>query len=257
MKAEDKIIVALDVNNPEEALDLVQKLESYVGYFKVGLEFINSMLALLVTASDLGNATKELIAIRELFSLLDKQMFWDGKLKDIPNTVGKCSIPIAKMGVEMFNIHASGGVEMMRNAVENRGNSRVLAVTVLTSLSEEEAYLSYGAPSKAKVIEFARWAKIAGVNGLICSAKELEVLGKCEEFDDLLKVTPGIRPKWAQKGDQKRVMTPAEAIAAGADYLVIGRPITQPPEKIGSPVDASKKIAEEIEQALKEKRGEK
>ncbi len=254
MEAKDKIIVALDVSSPEEALDLVRKLESHVGYFKIGLEFINSILASLVTASNLENATKELVTIRELFSLLERQMLWDGKFKDIPNTIGKCSIPIAVMGVEMFNVHASGGVEMIRSAVENKGNSKVLAVTVLTSLSEEEAYLSYGAPSKAKVIQFARWAKIAGVDGLICSAQELEVLGRCEEFNDLLKVTPGIRPKWAQKGDQNRVMTPAEAIEAGADYLVIGRPIRKPPEEIGSPVNAAKKIAEEIAEGMERRK---
>lgn len=144
----------------------------------------------------------------------------------------------------------------MKAAVENKGESKVLAVTVLTSLSEEDAHLIYGEPSKAKVIEFARWAKIAGVDGLICSPKELGVLGKCEEFDDLLKVTPGIRPAWSGKEDQKRVNTPAEAIKAGADYLVIGRPITKVPgtELLATPPDAAKKIAEEIEQALKEKK---
>ena len=123
----------------------------------------------------------------------------------------------------------------------------VLAVTVLTSLGEYDTYLIFGAPSKAKVLQFARDAKIAGCDGIICSPQELEFLGNYPELRGLLKVVPGIRPKWSVTGDQKRIMTPSDAIKAGADYLVIGRPITNPPKEVGSSVEAVKRIIEEIE----------
>ncbi len=249
VEAKDRIIVALDVDSLDRALKLVDQLKDHVGLFKVGLELLTKEGALEVTEA----------IHKKMLTKTSKSIFYDGKFLDIPNTVAGASKAVCMLkGVGMFNVHASGGIEMMRVAAKIAKvlPPKILAVTVLTSLSEEEAYLSYGAPSKAKVIEFARWAKIAGVDGLICSAQELEVLGKCKEFNDLLKVTPGIRPKWAQKGDQKRVMTPAEAIEAGADYLVIGRPIRKPPKEIGGPIDAAKKIAEEISQAMEEKGGE-
>lgn len=231
MEAKERIIVALDVDSLDKALELVEKLHLYVGYFKVGLELLTN-----------EGAPKVVQAIKEAGG----KIFYDGKFKDIPNTVAGASKAVAKLGVDMFNVHASGGVEMMKAAVDNKGESKVLAVTVLTSLSEEDAHSIYGAPSKGKVIEFARWAKIAGIDGLICSPQELQVLGKQKELDDLLRVTPGVRPDWAAKGDQKRVMTPGEAVKAGADYLVIGRPITKPPSDIGNSIAAAKMITEDI-----------
>lgn len=232
MEAKDRIIVALDVDSLDKALVLVEELHPYVGYFKVGLELLTN-----------EGAPRVVQAIKEAGG----RIFYDGKFKDIPNTVAGASKAVAKLGVDMFNVHASGGVEMMRAAVDNKGESKVLAVTVLTSLSEEDAHSIYGAPSKGKVIEFARWAKIAGIDGLICSPQELQVLGKQKELDGLLRVTPGVRPEWASAGDQKRIMTPGEAVKAGADYLVIGRPITKPPFDIGNSIAAAKMIAEEIE----------
>jgi len=150
----------------------------------------------------------------------------------------------------MFNVHASAGIEAMMSAVANKGQALVLAVTVLTSLEENNANLIFGGPSKARVLQFARDAKLAGCDGIICSPQELELLGKQKELGGLLKITPGVRPEWASAGDQKRIMTPAEAIKAGATALVIGRPITKPPTEIGSPVDAAKRIAEEISAVL-------
>lgn len=231
MEAKERIVVALDVDSLDKALELVEELHPYVGYFKVGLELLTN-----------EGAPKVVQAIKEAGG----KIFYDGKFKDIPNTVAGASKAVAKLGVDMFNVHASGGVEMMKAAVDNKGESKVLAVTVLTSLSEEDAHSIYGAPSKGKVIEFARWAKIAGIDGLICSPQELQVLGKQKELDDLLRVTPGVRPEWAARGDQKRVMTPGEAVKAGADYLVIGRPITKPPSDIGNSIAAAKMIAEDI-----------
>lgn len=250
MEAKDRIIVALDVASPEQALGLIEELKEYVGCFKIGLRFINAMLASITTPKNLSEARKNLSSIRRLFAALDGNIMWDGKFDDIPNTVGDASNEVAKIGVKMFNVHVSAGLGAVTQAAVNKGNSLVLGVTVLTSIGERECESIFGTEPGKKVLHFANILLAAGADGIICSPKELELLGQESEYGKLLKVTPGIRPEWAQKGDQKRVMTPGEAIKAGADYLVIGRPIRQPPEGIGSPVDAAKKIAEEINQAL-------
>jgi orotidine-5'-phosphate decarboxylase len=234
----DKIIVALDVDTLGEADALVKVLAPHVGCFKVGLQLITSVGAPQVVAF-----------LRERGG----EIFLDGKFNDIPNTIGKASAAASKLGVAMFNIHASSGIEGMVAAVKNKGNSKVLAVTVLTSFEENNAHLVFGAPSKAKVIQFARDAMLAGVDGIICSPQELELLSKQKELSGLLKITPGVRPEWAAAGDQKRVMTPGDAIRAGATALVIGRPITNPPKEVGTPIEAVQRIAEEITLALQKK----
>jgi orotidine-5'-phosphate decarboxylase len=249
MEAKDRIIVALDVDGPDKAIALVEKLAQYVGGFKIGLELIYSMLISLITAKSLGEAVDILGQIRKLFGLLAVKIFWDGKLNDIPNTVGGASKAIAKLKPKMSNFHASSGIEAMIAAVENKDpQSLALAVSVLTSLEENDAHLIFGAPSKAKVIQFARDAKLAGCDGIVCSPQELKLLGKKKELKGLKKVVPGIRASDAKPDDQNRTATPAEAIKAGADYLVIGRPITN----AADPVEAAKKIAVEIATALKE-----
>lgn len=235
MEVKDRIIVALDVDNLDEAKSLVESLAPHVGCFKVGLELLTAVGAPKVV---------------EFVHSLGGQIFYDGKFDDIPNTIGGAAKAVARLNVKMFNLHASAGVEAMMTAVANKGRSLVLAVTVLTSLEENNAHLIFGGPSKAKVLQLARDAKIAGCDGIICSPQELELLGKQKELDNLLKVTPGIRPEWAAAGDQKRITTPADAIKAGATSLVIGRPITKPPVEVGAPVDAAKKIAEEIASVL-------
>jgi orotidine-5'-phosphate decarboxylase len=235
LERKDRIIVALDVDSLDKARSLVEELAPCVGCFKVGLELITS-----------AGAPQVVTFVHELGGLV----FFDGKFDDIPNTVGNAAKSAASLGVKMFNVHASCGIEAMSAAVANKGDSLVLAVTVLTSLEENNAHLIFGGPSKAKVLQFARDASIAGVDGIICSPQELELLGKQKELGDLLKVTPGVRPEWAAVGDQKRVMTPGEAVKAGATALVIGRPITKPPSEIGSPSEAAKLIAEEIASSL-------
>jgi len=227
--------VALDVDSLDKAKPLVESLAPHVGCFKVGLELLMAV------------GTPKVV---EFVHLLGGQVFCDGKFDDIPNTVGRAAKVVAGMNVKMFNVHASAGVEAMMAAVANKGQSLVLAVTVLTSLDDDNTYLIFGGPSKAKVLQYARDAKIAGCDGIICSPQELELLGKQNELGSLLKITPGVRPEWAAAGDQKRIMTPAEAIKAGATALVIGRPITKPPMEIGTPVDAAKKIAKEIASVL-------
>ena len=252
MEAKDRIIVALDVNSSEEALALVKELKPYVGCFKIGLQFITAILRSIITPKELTDLIHNLAGIRELFTALDGNILWDGKFDDIPNTVGSASEEVVKIRVKMFNLHASAGEEAIAKAVENKGNALVLGVTVLTSIGENECVSIFGDMPEKKVVQFAEKLNEKGADGVICSPKELEPLSKALIAGDFLRVTPGIRPKWAQKGDQKRVMTPAEAIVAGADYLVIGRPIRKPPEEIGSPIDAARKIAEEISQALAE-----
>ena len=227
MEAKDRIIVALDVDSLSKAGSLVGDLAEYVGYFKVGLELL------------MAEGAPQVVAF---IHALGGKVFLDGKFDDIPNTVGKAAKVVADMGVNMFNVHASAGVEAMMAAVANKGKSLVLAVTVLTSLEENNAHLIFGAPSKAKVLQLARDAKIAGCDGIICSPQELELLGKQKELRGLLKVTPGIRSTNSLPDDQKRTMSAREAILAGADYIVVGRPITQAPD----PVLAAQKIAEEI-----------
>ncbi len=239
MDAKDRIIVALDVDDLEKARGLIEDLAPYVGCFKIGLELISSV----------GGPQ----AVRFVHSL-GGEVFYDGKFCDIPNTVGGASKAVGWLGVKMFNIHASAGIEAMMTAVTNKWQSIVLAVTVLTSLEENNAHLIFGAPSKAKVLQYARDAKISGVDGIICSSQELQFLCKQRELNGLLRVVPGIRPKWSVANDQQRIMTPADAIKAGADYLVIGRPITEPPKEVGTPVDAAKRIIEEIESIYRERR---
>lgn len=247
MEAKDKIIVALDVDTPEKALGLVKELKDYVGCFKIGLQFITAMLRSIIVPI----TGREVALIQMLFNELDGNIMWDGKFDDIPNTVAGASQEVVKIGVKMFNLHASAGEEAIAKAVANKGKALCLGVTVLTSIDKDECLSIFGDFVSYKVIQFANMLVDEKADGVICSPEELSVLS--EENIKLLKVTPGIRPKWAQKGDQKRVMTPGDAIKAGADYLVIGRPIRKPPESIGSPVEAAKKIAQEIKQALQEK----
>jgi len=235
METKDRIIVALDVNNLDKARRLVRHLVPHVSCFKIGLQLLTSYGAPRVA---------------EFIHELGGKVFLDGKFNDIPNTVGEAAAAAAELGVVMFNVHASSGIEAMMAAVRHKGDSKVLAVTVLTSLEENNAHLIFGAPTKAKVLQLARDAKLAGVDGIICSPQELELLGRQKELDGMLKITPGVRPKWAATGDQKRIMTPGEAIAAGATALVIGRPITQPPKEVGTPLNAVIRIAEEIANAV-------
>lgn len=238
MEAKDRIIVALDVSTTLAAQKLVGGLSCYVGFFKIGLEFISAVG---------GPVAVETVQQR------NGQVFYDGKFNDIPNTVAGAAKAVAALGVKMFNVHASAGAAAIKAAVENRGQSLVLGVTVLTSLNEEECISIFGDTPGNKVVQFAKMLRDCRADGIICSPQELELLGKQKELAGLLKVTPGVRPEWAAAGDQKRIMTPGEAVKAGADYLVIGRPITKPPEGIGTPAEAAKKIAKEIEMALAEK----
>jgi len=221
MPAGEKLILALDVSNHEQATDLVERFGDYIGMFKVGPELF------------LSSGTK----IIEDIHKKGKKVFLDLKFHDIPNTVSKAAIIATKLGVHMFNVHTSGGLEMMkkcRDSVmdlclkENMERPKILGVTVLTSISKEILKTEVGIPHSVKthVKHLASLAQKAGLDGVIASAREASMIRElCGK--GFLIVTPGIRPSWTPPDDQKRTMTPKEAIKEGADYLVIGRGILQ------------------------------
>jgi orotidine 5''-phosphate decarboxylase, subfamily 1 len=238
ISARERILVALDVPTLSEALALVDQLKGRVGGFKVGLELCHS------------EGTNQVI---QAVSAAGGNVFLDIKLKDIPNTVAGATRAVTKPGVFMFNLHCDGGIAMMRASVEaarsvSENPPLIIGVTVLTSLGATELHSDLGIVEDVEhyVVRLARMAKSAGLNGVVSSVKEVAAIKEaCGQ--DFITVTPGIRPLWAAANDQRRAVTPAQAIAAGSDYLVIGRPITNPPAEIGSPVDAVERIVAEME----------
>lgn len=233
----DKIILPLDVDSAERAVELAKLLKDDVGAFKVGLELINS--------AGFG-------VFDEIRRVGAEQIFYDCKFHDIPNTVAGASRAAAKLGVWMFNVHCAGGFAMMKAAkdaaVETAGRlgkaqPLVIGVTVLTSIDQATLNddLRVAGAVADQVVHFAKLAREAGLDGVVASPHEIELIrAACGE--GFLIVTPGVRPAGADIGDQKRVMTPSEAVSKGADYLVIGRPITGADD----PKAAAQSIAEEI-----------
>lgn len=230
----ERLFVALDVSSAEDAEETVKALAPVVGGFKVGLE--------LVTAIGAAKAV-------EIVRRHGGQVFLDTKFHDIPNTMAGAARSAANLGVDCFTIHASAGVEGMRAAVAEKGEARVFAVTVLTSLDAESAKHVYGKDPSAAVRQFAIDAAVAGCDGVVCSPHELEMLENTVGAHPLLKVTPGVRPTWAASDDQRRVMTPREAILRGATHVVVGRPILRPPATMVDSVTAAKAIVEELAEA--------
>lgn len=232
----DRIILPLDVSSFADAAHYVKILAPYVGPMKVGLELL------------MAEGTPQVVQALHAESAA---VFVDIKLHDIPTTVGRAANNISRLNVKMFNVHASGGFGMMKAAVANKRDCLVLAVTILTSMDDDTCQHMYGMSAKGKVMELALEAFDAGVDGIICSPQEIEPIRSHSLLRDMLLVTPGVRPSWAVADDQKRTMTPGEAIRAGADYLVIGRPILRPPpSEVGSCIEAAQRIADEIKQAL-------
>jgi orotidine-5'-phosphate decarboxylase len=224
--AAEKIIVALDVPTETEALTLMMQLSGEVGAFKIGLQrYTADGPALVRAASPFG------------------AVFLDLKLHDIPNTVARAVESACGLGVRMLTIHLSGGGEMIRAAVEARKTDMLLlGVTVLTS-SNDATLQETGVfgPTAEQVLRLANLGVDNGIDGLVASPQEARILR--QEFGDKIKiVTPGIRPHGSEAGDQKRIASPREAVEAGADYLVIGRPITG----AADPKAAVRSIAAEI-----------
>lgn len=232
-QAREKVIFALDSNEFAHVQYWAETLSDRVGMFKVGKQ--------LFTAC--GPATVRMI------QKFGGEVFLDLKFHDIPNTVAMASLEAARLGVKLFNLHALGGYEMMARTVEAldkefKGGERakVLAVTILTSSTEETLrQVGIESPVEEMVVRLATLARKAGIDGVVASPREIPLIREACSPDFLI-VTPGVRPAFAALNDQKRVMTPAEAVRAGGDYLVIGRPIGDAPD----PAGAAEMILDEI-----------
>ena len=232
-----RIIVALDVDAAEKAVALVELLTDEVGAFKVGLELVNSAgLGIFDRIRQAGGA----------------RIFYDAKLHDIPNTVAGASRAATRLGVWMFNVHCSGGLAMMKAAREAAAQEssrlgveppKVIGVTVLTSIDQQALSdeMRVGGTVAEMVVHLAKLARDAGLDGVVASPHEIELI-RAACGSGFLIVTPGVRPAGGDIGDQKRVMTPKEALAKGADFLVLGRPIT----RADDPRAAARAIAAEL-----------
>ncbi|KZN50991.1 orotidine-5'-phosphate decarboxylase [Pseudoalteromonas luteoviolacea] len=211
-----KVLIALDYDDESAALEFVSQLSPNECRLKVGKEMFTYFGPQFV---------KKLVD-------LGFDVFLDLKFHDIPNTVAKAVTAAAELGVWMVNVHASGGTEMMSKAKEalaQYGDKAplLIAVTVLTSMDQAQlSKLGVEKTPQEQVLYLAKLAKEAGLDGVVCSAQEAESL-KAELGEEFKLITPGIRPAGSDAGDQKRIMTPEKAIAAGSDYLVVGRPITK------------------------------
>ena len=223
----DKIILALDVPTKKEALALVDQLREQISFFKIGLQ--------LYTAEGPK-------IVRAVLSK-DAKVWLDLKLHDIPNTVARAVESASNLGVNMLTIHLSGGSEMIRAATAARTNNiTILGVTVLTS-ANEQTLREIGIADRVadQVLRLAKLGVEAEIDGIVASPREIKKLRT--EFGNKIKIAvQGIRPSWAEPGDQKRFMTPRQAAEAGADYLGIGRPITTHPR----PREALAKILAEV-----------
>ena len=238
-KSKDYIIFPLDVPDYDEAMRLVNLLKDHVGLFKVGLELFISQGPTI---------------LRLIHEIAGNKIFLDLKLHDIPATVTRAFLAASAFGPEFITVHCDGSEGLLRRVTKNNPlKTKVLAVTLLTSMNRE-TLKNLGYAKKyidditALVLLRAQMAKKAGCQGVVCSGHEVSMLKK-EVGNDMIAVTPGIRPAWSLVGndDQKRIVTPQTAVEDGADYIVVGRPIRDADD----PVSAAKKVAEEIEEGLK------
>ena len=231
MKTTDRIFVALDTTNLDHAVYLANQLVGLVGGVKMGKEFL--------TVHGLEGVRK--------VAKCGMLVFLDTKFHDIPNTVASSIRATLLLNPFVINVHASGGSAMMQaaqSAVEEAGKNRplLISVTVLTSMKDEDlAEIGMQGPTEDRVVALARLTQESGLDGIVCSPLEITAVRKACGPDFKLMV-PGIRPTWSAGNDQKRTTTPSVAIKLGADYLVIGRPITRAKD----PIEAAQRIAEEL-----------
>ena len=244
MKPSDKLIVALDVETTHRALDLFDALRDVVGVFKIGSQ--------LFTAAG-PEIVRQIVA-------RGGRVFLDLKFHDIPNTVAAAAVEATRLGVSIFNVHASGGVEMMKRTAaavaeiaerERLVKPKVIGVTLLTSLDQANLkQLGINDEPPAVVARLARLAANCGFDGVVASPREIGIIRETIAKRNFLIVTPGIRSSAEVTQDQRRTLTAAEAIRAGADYLVVGRPILNAED----PLAAARKIVAEIHAAMREVR---
>ena len=236
LSPKDRLIIALDVDSAKAAKEAVHILRGRVGAFKIGFELFVS----------------EGPSIVEMVRNEGGNVFLDLKFHDIPNTVAKATKAAVRMGAAFFDVHASGGRAMMEKAAKAAEEEAAilgvsqpisLAVTVLTSLTAEDLRndLNIGRTPEEQVVSLALLAKECGMRGVVSSPKEAAAI-RAAAGKGFIIVTPGVRPAWAATDDQKRFTTPLEAVNAGADYLVIGRPIL----KAGDPAEAAARVVEEL-----------
>ena len=235
-----KLIVALDVDTAAKARELVSALRGIVGMFKIGSQ--------LFTAAG-PDLVREIVRSGE-------RVFLDLKFHDIPNTVASAGVEAARLGVSIFNVHAAGGSEMMRRTVEavakcvdveGLTKPQIIAVTVLTSSNHTTlTEVGFDSGPADLVRHLALLAEAAGMDGVVASPQEVGLVREVVKKPGFVIVTPGVRPAGADSGDQRRVMTPREAISAGADYLVVGRPILAAPD----PALAAHQIIHEMNRAF-------
>jgi len=238
LTAKERLVLALDVDDFKKADELVDKLSNYVGVFKIGSQLF----------------TAEGAKVVNMVNERGGKVFLDLKFHDIPNTVARAAEVATKLGVYIFNVHTSGGYEMMRATAEASEKISlalgvrkplILGVTLLTSINQEILEKEIGVKKKLEeqVVHLAKLAKAAGLDGVVASSWEIREIRKACG-DDFVILTPGIRPAGKSSDDQKRIMTPREAIKLGADFLVIGRPI----RNASNPVEAAKEILREMEE---------
>lgn len=237
LRAAGRLVLALDIDSDRDALGIVDELKDAVGLFKVGHQLFTAY------GPDI---------VRRIIGR-GGRVFLDLKYHDIPNTVARASAEAVRLGASIFNVHALGGLDMMKAAAESAKETAdklgvpaplVLAVTVLTSMDERSLRkeLKIARSLQREVSHLARLARRAGMHGVVASPQEIKMLRRAVRGEFVI-LTPGVRPVWAGRDDQKRIMTPAEAVAAGANYIVIGRPVLKAEDRRA----AVEKILEEIQ----------
>lgn len=246
----DRVIVALDNMSWGQADEVMDEVGAHVGMAKA-----NSIAQRKGWEHAIGT-----IASYGAYTMADT------KFHDIPKTVGLQTEAVALCGASLITVHASGGLEMLSAAKEAVEKSKsqitkpfpdarlkrlggVLGITVLTSIDSDDCFAIYGRRTETKVLQLADYSAEAGLDGIVCSGQELKMIRNDSALDNLLTVVPGITPEWAAKADdQKRIVTPGEAVRRGADYIVVGRAITKPPEGV-SRAEAAQRIAQELKEA--------
>ena len=239
-QVKDRLIVALDTSSEQEAIKLIEKLSEHVGYFKVGIELFCAV----------GPKIISIIKDKE------NKVFFDGKFIDIPNQVKGAVSNMVRHRVDMLTLHMAGGIKMLTEAKKSLNESAVLhnlqppkllGVSVLTSITSDvlQNDLKVQGQIDEYVLHLAQLAFKNNLDGIVCSPNEAKLIRKATDKNFLI-VTPGVRPNKSKSHDQERIATPKDAIANGASHIVVGRPIAE----ASDPVDAAKKILEEIESAI-------
>ncbi|OHA03539.1 MAG: orotidine 5'-phosphate decarboxylase [Candidatus Sungbacteria bacterium RIFCSPLOWO2_02_FULL_51_17] len=255
MSATSKLIVALDVPSIDRAIEIVDATRFYVHSFKIGTALMQTIIASIIGPREVRDAEANAGKVRTLFSLLTGRIFWDAKFSDIPNTVLGSVSEAAAVHPAMVTVHASCGIRSLKAAVAatlevvpygfggKTMRPKIIAVTVLTSLDDTDTDAIFGGTRKEKVLQFAYNALHVGAEGIVCSASDLSTLRCHNDLTHLLRVVPGVRPQWAPHDDQSAVAIPEDAVAAGAHFLVVGRPILNPPPAIGTAANAIEDIS--------------